>query len=182
MFSLSTTQTLSRAFSMSSKEECKKNVTPPVGYITLSVFRKASLTQQHPMRPVLPQGLRECLLCVISPNVLNVMTKEGVESILTSLFQVSVAVLKSGIADEIGSNEIGRVIRDGVFISSFGWIPESWVISQRVAPPCHENVQEINDTVQLPDVIGVLVSFIGLASRSRVVFEQIHNTLSNLYE
>ena len=38
------------------------------------------------------------------------------------------------------------------------------------------------ETVPLPDVIGVLEPFIGLASRSREVFELIHNALTNLYE
>ena len=152
-------------------------------YRAVSFTENAALTQANPMRPILPCGLLECLLCVVSQDVLNVLIKEGVESIITSLIKTSVEIVSNDSTDEFDSNESDQAIRDGVVISTFGWMPDSWVISRQTVPPCHEVVHdEKEETIPTSDILGVLEPFIGLASRTLQVFELIDNALTNLHE
>ena len=142
----------------------------------------AVLSQHNIMSPVLPDPLIDCLLCVVSPDVLNVMTRRGVESFLGLVVDTLVDVVFDGDVD-CGGTEVERLIRDGGVFERFGWMPDGWVISEHDVPTVHDMVRVEDDSnVPLHDVVPFLEPFIDLATRSVPIFQLIQTTFASLYE
>ena len=131
---------------------------------------------------MIPDPLVDCLLWVFSPDVLNVMTRGGVELFLGLVVDTLVDVVLDG--DVVGGrSEVERLIRDGGVLERFGWMPDGWVISEHHVPSVHETVHVEDDSnVPLHDVVPFLEPFIDLATRSVPIFQLVQTTFASLYE
>ena len=152
-------------------------------YNAVSFTETQSLARHNPVSPSLPQPLVASLLHVLSPDTLNVMTKEGVESFLELLIQTSVDVLTERTIHGVAENEIELALSTGRRIEGFRRMPCEWVMSQRDVSPSHliVHVQDVH-RIPLDDVVMFLEPFFDLATRSVPVFELLHNALLSLHE
>ena len=60
-------------------------------YDAVDITERTALAAGRPFSPKLPQALRDCLLLIVTPNVLNVLSLIGVQNILSLIVTVSIA-------------------------------------------------------------------------------------------
>ena len=150
-------------------------------YNSVTFTETESLSRNNVVSPELPDTLVDCLLRFISPDVLNVMTRHGIESFLEMLIDEAIDVLTNDDVME-KTNEVERLIFDGCVVECFGWMPDGWVISEQEVPSSHAVVHSDNSNVSLHDGVPFLEPFIDLATRSVPIFQMLQSTLTSLYD
>ena len=59
----------------------------------VDMTERTVLAAGTPFSPKLPQALRDCLLLIVTPNVLNVLSLIGVQNILSLVVTVCISML-----------------------------------------------------------------------------------------
>ena len=153
------------------------------------VFNAVDLTERTvlasgtPFTPVLPQPLYDCLLLVVAPNVLNVLSLTGVHKILWLIATVCITI----IADEPRVfNEFEMTLYMAITnrskLETFRWMPENWIASLATPQAVHEikHVDVMNENAGF-DILMRLEPFLEIAHRSIDVFKILNNSLMTLY-
>ena len=136
----------------------------------------AALARRNPVSPDVPETLEECLLNVVSPDVLNVMTMEGVESFIGNLVKTELFV-RNGVDGAGVVTEIERSVRECKVIEHFRWMPETWVMSQQNIDSSHEVTNITDNSIAMNDVVLFLEPYFDQATRSIPVFKLINDTM-----
>ena len=150
-------------------------------YNSISFTERSFLARHNPSLPNLPRCLVHCLLTVLSPDVLSVMSKEGVDAFIDTLIQTSVGILTETTGQCASTFEVERAVREGRQIEHFSWMPESWIVSKAFAESSHE-ILTVAERPEMPlhDVVGFLEPFLDLSTRSTEVFRLINDALMSL--
>ena len=147
-------------------------------YDAISFTERTFLTRHNPSSPSLPEGLVCCLLTVLCPDVLNVMSKDGVDAFIDALIRTSVGILTESTRQCVSFLEVERAVRERKQIRHFGWMPAAWIVSQTPVYSSHEVLKAVERTeTPLHDIVGILEPFLDLATRSVDVFRLVNDAL-----
>ena len=141
------------------------------------------LASGTPFITKLPQPLNDCLLLIMTPNVLNVLSMIGVENILSLIVTVCISIIedKSRVFSEF-EMMFFIAITSRSRIQTLRWMPEDWLTSLATQQAVHEikHVTVTNDSFGV-DTLMRLEPFLEIAHRSIDVFRVLNGELVTLF-
>ena len=155
----------------------------------LDVFNAVDMTERtvlasgSPFATKLPSSIRECILRVISCNVLNVISSVGVQHLLRAIVSLSIDIITTNTrALSAVEAPIWTSITTGTKIETFKWMPDEWVIPREHRHPVHTIAHiDVPGVTHGFDILMKLQPFIETAHRSVSVFNTINSALMTLY-
>ena len=117
-------------------------------YNAVTFTETVALKRNNHVSLNLPKTLVECLLNVVSPDVLNAMSMECIETFLLLLVQTALFVIsENGDAAE-RFQEPEQAIPESKVIERFQVIPDTWFMSQQNRVPSHEINNAYKDSIE----------------------------------
>ena len=117
-------------------------------YNSVTFTETVAVTRNNPVSPNLPETFVECLLNVVSPDVSNVMTMEGIQSFLLLFVRTALFVISENCDAAERFHELEQAILESKVIERFYVIPDTWVVSQHNRVPSHEFNHAYEDSIK----------------------------------
>ena len=179
VFSIDNTNTVESYFSVIKGRINKATSTLADVYKSVNFTEMSVLAARNPASPELSDTVVDVLLTVVTRDVVNVLTTDGVRGLLNVLFIVSLNVLfDKQNRDDCAYGIVAEALQNGTRIESFRWMPHEWVLSVESPNPTHDvfvvDTAELNDET---DVAMRLEPFFGVSNRSVPVFNLLRDTL-----
>ena len=155
----------------------------------LDVFNAVDSTERtvlasgSPFSTKLPSRITECILHVVTHNVLNVITSIGVQRLLLVIVSLSINIITKKISGlSAFEAPILSAITTGTQIETFRWMSDECVIPLEHQPPIHATTHiDVPGDANGFDILMRLQPFIETAHRSVSVFNTINSALMTLY-
>ena len=182
VFSIDNTNTVESYFSVIKGRINKTTSTLADVYKSVNFTELSVLAARNPASPTLPDTVVDVLLTVVTRDVVNVLSTDGVRGLLNVLCLVSLnALLDKQNGDDCASGVVMEALQNGTRIDTFRWMPHEWVLSVESPHPTHDvfvvDTAEGNDDT---DVAMRLEPFFGISNRSLPVFQLLSDTLLTL--
>ena len=152
-------------------------------YDAVDMTERTVLASGTPFSPKIPQPLLDCLILIVTPNVLNILSLIGVQNVLSLIVTVCIAMLaEKPTVFNAFEMTIFSAITSGSKVETFKWMPEEWLASLETRQAEHEieHIDVENENCGF-DVLMRLQPFLEIAHRSIEVFSALNNTLMTLY-
>ena len=182
-FSIDNTNTVESYFNVIKGRINKATSTLADVYKSVNFTEMSVLAARHPASPTLPDAVVNALLTVLTRDVVNVLTTDGVRGLLNVLCLVSLDILlDKHNGDDCVYGTVMEALHNDIRIESFRWMPHEWVLSVESPHPTHDvlvvDTAEGNDDET--DVAMRLEPFFGVSNRSVPVFQLLSDTLLTL--
>ena len=182
VFSIDNTNTVESYFSVIKGRINKTTSTLADVYKSVNFTEMSVLAARNPASPTLPDTVVDVLLTVVTRDVVNILTTDGVRGLLNDLCLVSLNILLDKRNSDDGAfGIVTEALQNGTRIESFRWMPHEWVLSVESPHPTHDvfvvDTTEGNDET---DVAMRLEPFFGVSNRSVPVFQLLSDTLLTL--
>ena len=160
----------------------KRPLAPHDVFNAVDMTERTVLASGTPFTPKLPPTLHDCLLLVVTPNVLTILSLSGVQNILSLLVTVCVSILaETPTVFNAFEMTIFTAITNGSKVETFKWMPDEWIASNETVKASHkiEHVDVANENCGF-DILMRLQPFLEIANRSIEVFSVLNNVLMTL--
>ena len=183
IFSRDNTNTIEGYFSTVKRRTPLKTSTLLVIFKAITFTEQSALSVNHPSSPRVPKPLVDCLLSVISQEVLCLMSSKGVHSFLNCLACSIKAILFDIPTIEDGPlSFVHKHLERGEVIDAFKWMPSEWVLSLDQPVTSHYVfVLDVDESVSPVNIMMRLESFLGNVNRSIDLFKSLNDALVTLY-
>ena len=130
MFSVDNTNVIERFFNIVKVRMTKEMPTLVDVFQSITITEEIALARRNPASVQIPVCLAECFLAVVSHDVLNVLSPNGVHGLLKCIVDSACNIVRNKEGDSECGVVVERAIRSGVVVTRFGWMPAGWVIAR----------------------------------------------------
>ena len=148
---------------------------------SITITEEIALARRNPASIQIPACLVECFLAVVSHDVLNVLSPNGVHGLLKCIVDSACNIVRNKGDSECGV-VVERAIISGVVVTRFGWMPAEWVIprDRQEATHCVVHI-EVEQNTTPEDIVMGIEPFLRIVNRNANIFKEINDTLTTLY-
>ena len=105
----------------------------------VDMTERTVLASGTPSTPKLPQMLHDCLLLIVTPDVLNLLSLSRVQNISSLVVTVCVSIIANApTVFNPFEMIIFAAITSGSKVNTFRWMPEGWLASLSAQQASHE--------------------------------------------
>ena len=182
VFSADKTNAIEGFFSMIKQRLRHTKMTLLDLYNVVNFTEMAALASHHPQQPHLGKDLKACLLTVLSPGVLSIITVDGVRNVIRLIVTAADHIL--GGVGPLDAHEgiVHEAIVSSAPIETFNWMPREWVLSLDEPHPTHDVIRmAVCEETHHDDFIARLEPFMSVSHRNVDVFAALNDGLMTLH-
>ena len=152
-------------------------------YTAINFTEMSILASRNPCSPELPQCVVSLLLTVVTNDVVNMLTLEGVQCLLDLLCLVALDIIldKNDGASKSSYGLVRNAFETNTPIDTFLWMSNGWVFSTEHHPPRHDVVAiSVSGNTTPAELAMRLEPFLSVSNRSVEEFQLLSEALLTL--
>ena len=182
VFAVDNTNSIESHFNVVKRRLSGTNLTLLDVYKAVDFTEMTALSRQNQFAPPLPFQLRKCLCLVISSDIINILSTTGVDWMIGEIVSCCLMLIAGRECPDEVTRMVATSIETGSVITTFSWIPQTWLIPARTSTTTHTvSIVRVNDESDGETILARLEPFLGIAHRSMEVFDEISSALAALH-